>query len=121
MTIDPQTLRGDWSYPIAIYFGPGRITELSAVCRSVGITRPLLVTDSGLAALPMVREAVARNEEAGVPTAVFSDVQSNPVERNVADGLAAYRAGGHDGADALRRKPRAQRRLGLDHGDAPRR
>ncbi len=101
MNIDPQTLRGDWSYPIAIYFGPGRITELSAVCRSVGIARPLLVTDAGLAALPMVREAVARNEEAGVPTAIFSDVQSNPVERNVADGLAAYRAGGHDGVIAM--------------------
>ncbi len=101
MTIDPQTLCGDWSYPTAIRFGPGRIAALAKSCRSVGITRPLLVTDSGLAALPMVREAVARNEEAGVPTAVFSDVQSNPVERNVAGGLAAYRTGGHDGVIAM--------------------
>ncbi len=101
MNLDPQTLRGDWSYPIAIHFGPGRIAELPDVCRSAGITKPLLVTDAGLAALPMVREAVARNEEAGVPTAVFADVQSNPVERNVVDGLAAYRAGGHDGIIAM--------------------
>ena len=101
MIIDPQTLCGDWSYPTAICFGPGRIAALAKACRSVGITRPLLVTDSGLAALPMVREAVARNEEAGVPTAVFSDVQSNPVERNVAGGLAAYRTGGHDGVIAM--------------------
>ena len=101
MTVDLQTLRGDWRYPTAIHFGPGRIAELPDVCRSAGITKPLLVTDPGLAALPMVREAVARNEAVGIPTAVFSDVQSNPVERNVVDGLAAYRAGGHDGIIAM--------------------
>ena len=101
MIPDSHFLRGDWRYPTTIYFGPGRITELSMVCRSVGVARPLLVTDAGLAALPIVRDAVAHNAEGGLPTAVFSDVQSNPVERNVAGGVAAYRAGGHDGVIAM--------------------
>jgi alcohol dehydrogenase class IV len=101
MIHDLHHLRGDWSYPTAIRFGPGRIAELPAVCRSVGITRPLLVTDPGLAALPMVQEAVACNEDAGVPTGVFSEIKSNPVARNVADGLAAYRDGAHDGIIAM--------------------
>ena len=92
-----MSLSGNWNYPTAIKFGAGRIKELPDVCRTAGIKRPLLVTDSGLAKLPMVADAVAANAAAGLPTAVFSDVKPNPVERNVADGVRTYRAGGHDG------------------------
>ncbi len=89
MQIDPKTLTGTWSYPTQIRFGPGRIAELPRACKSLGMTRPLLVTDPGLAALPMIAEAVAANDAAGLPTAVFSDVKPNPVGRNVEDGVAA--------------------------------
>lgn len=99
--IDPATLRGDWNYPTRIRFGPGRITELSTVCEELGIKRPLLVTDRGLAALPMVKDAIALNAEAGRPAGLFSEVQGNPVGRNVDEGLTAYRAGGHDGVIAF--------------------
>ena len=47
--IDPKTLRGDWSYPTRVRFGPGRIAELPEACRALGIARPLLITDPGLA------------------------------------------------------------------------
>jgi alcohol dehydrogenase class IV len=99
--IDPATLRGDWNYPTQMRFGPGRIVELAAVCDELGIERPLLVTDPGLAVLPMVKDAIARNAEAGRPTGLFSEVQGNPVGRNVDEGLAAYRAGDHDGVIAF--------------------
>ena len=46
-----MTLTGNWSYPNAIRFGAGRISEIGEVCRTAGITRPLLVTDRGLASL----------------------------------------------------------------------
>ena len=101
MIPESTTLRGDWSYPTRIYFGPGRITELSSVCRSVGISRPLLVTDAGLAEHAMIRDAVVDNEVGGLPTGVFADVRSNPVASNVADGVSAFRAGGHDGVIAF--------------------
>ena len=42
-----------WSYPTAIRFGAGRIAELPEACRAAGIERPLLVTDRGLAPLPI--------------------------------------------------------------------
>ena len=42
----------NWSYPTAVRFGPGRIKELPDACRVAGISRPLLVTDAGLAKLP---------------------------------------------------------------------
>ena len=65
--IDPTTLRGDWSYPTRIRFGPGRIAELPEACRALGIARPLLITDPALAQhaighriLEMVRAASCR-------------------------------------------------------------
>jgi hypothetical protein len=101
MTIDPKTLRGNWNYPTQMRFGPGRIAELADACRELGMTKPLLVTDPGLKDLAMVRDAVAANESAGLPTAVFADIKGNPVGRNVDDGVAAYRAAGCDGVIAF--------------------
>jgi len=95
------SLRGNWNYPTSIKFGAGRITELPEHCRALGMQRPLLVTDAGLAALPMVANAVRLCREAGLGCEVFSDVQPNPVEANVSAGVAAYRTGGHDGVIAF--------------------
>ncbi len=99
--IDPASLRGDWNYPTRMHFGPGRIADLAESCRSLGMMQPLLVTDPGLVALPMVSHAIAGNEEAGLPTGLFADVQGNPVGQNVMEGLAAYRGGEHDGIIAF--------------------
>mgnify|MGYP002623732894 CR=1 FL=1 len=100
MKIDPTTLRGNWNYPTQVRFGPGRIAELARACKSLGMKRPLLVTDPGLAKLPMIKAAIAANEAEGVATGLFSDVKANPVGKNVEDGLKAYRAGKHDGVIA---------------------
>jgi alcohol dehydrogenase len=93
--------RADWTFPTAIRFGPGRIAELPAACREAGILRPLLVTDPGLAELPMIRDALAACAEAGLGIALFSELKGNPVSANVTDGVAAFRAGDHDGVVAF--------------------
>ena len=93
-------LSGNWNYPTSIRFGAGRINELSDACKSVGMKNPLLITDPGLAALPMVNNAIARNNANGLPTGLFSNVKPNPVSKNVDDGVKAYLAGGHDGVIA---------------------
>ncbi len=94
-------MQSNWSYPTNIRFGAGRIAELPEACLSSGITRPLLVTDSGLAELAMVRDAVTACKNAALAVAVFSDIKSNPVEKNVSDGVAVLRAGEHDGVIAF--------------------
>ncbi len=99
MTDMPET--GNWNYPTAVRFGAGRISELADACASLGMTRPLLVTDPGLAALPMVSGAVADCAAAGLGVAVFHGLKPNPVGQNVTDGVAAYRSGGHDGIIAF--------------------
>ena len=94
-------LTGDWNYPTAMRFGAGRISELPAACRELGMERPLLVTDAGLARLPIATDAVASCRADGVDVRVFSDVKSNPTGANVEAGLAVFRDGGHDGVIAF--------------------
>jgi alcohol dehydrogenase class IV len=90
-------LKANWNYPTTIWAGPGRIVELPAACAVLGIKRPLLVTDEGLRAAPMVQQARAL-----VPgTGLFAQVRGNPVAANIEAGLAAYRAGDHDGVIAF--------------------
>jgi len=101
MTFDPRAITANWNYPTKMIVGPGRIARLADACRSLGMKRPLLVTDPGIAALPMVRGALDANEAAGLPTGLFSDVKGNPIGRNVDDGVRAWREGGHDGIVAF--------------------
>ncbi|MDN5788442.1 iron-containing alcohol dehydrogenase [Pseudorhodobacter sp.] len=87
----------NWSYPTAIKFGVGRISELADHCKAVGMKKPLLVTDRALATLPITAQALDILDKAGLGRAVFSDVDANPNEDNLAAGIAAFIAGGHDG------------------------
>ena len=96
-----STLRGNWNYPTSIRFGAGRIAELPDACRSLGMKRPLLVTDPALARLPMVARAVQACRDAGLACEVFSELQANPVEANITAGVQAFRRGGHDGLIAF--------------------
>jgi alcohol dehydrogenase class IV len=95
------TLRGNWNYPTLIRFGAGRIIELPDACKSLGMQSPLLVTDPGLASLPMISSALASCKAAGLKCDLFSEVQANPIEANVNAGVAAYRRGAHDGVIAF--------------------
>jgi alcohol dehydrogenase class IV len=94
-------LTGNWNFPTSICFGAGRIRELPDACRSLGMQRPLLVTDPALAKLPMVRDSVRRCVEAGLGCEVYSDLQANPIEENVTRGVEAFRKGKHDGVIAF--------------------
>ncbi len=55
----PEPVTATWGFPTKVWFGAGRLGDLPAAVRQCGATRPLLVTDRGLATLPMVAEAVA--------------------------------------------------------------
>jgi alcohol dehydrogenase class IV len=96
-----MTLRANWSYPTAIRFGAGRISELPEACKAAGMKRPLLVTDRGLAGMAITQGALDLLDAAGLGRAMFSEVDPNPNEKNLAAGLAVYKAGGHDGVVAF--------------------
>ena len=91
----------NWSFPTPIRFGAGRISELGEACQSVGMQNPLLVTDRGLASLPITVKALDLMEGAGFARALFAEVDQNPNEINLAKGLKAYADGNHDGIIAF--------------------
>jgi 4-hydroxybutyrate dehydrogenase len=82
-----------FSFPTKIRFGAGAINELPGYATS----RPLLVTDAGLANSPILKQVLALVPNA----AVYSEVLPNPTEQNVSDGVAAYQANGCDGIIGL--------------------
>jgi alcohol dehydrogenase class IV len=94
-------MRGNWNYPTPTRFGAGRIAELPQAARELGITRALLITDRGLAALPMVGHAASLLQDAGLPTEVFSEIKPNPTGADVERGVAVLREGGFDGVIAF--------------------
>lgn len=94
-------LTGNWNYPTSVRFGAGRIAELGDAAAAAGIARPLIVTDVGLAKLPILKTVADVLAAAKRPAKVFSDVRPNPVAATVAAGLTALREGGHDGVVAV--------------------
>ena len=94
-------LHANWSYPTAIRFGAGRISEIADACALAGVTNPLLVTDRGLADMPITTQTLDLLEAAGLGRAFFADVDPNPNEVNAAAGVEAFKAGGHDGVVAF--------------------
>src|SRR5208283_615786 len=75
-----------FSFPTTILFGAGAVERLPEELRKRGVSRPLLVTDAGLARTPVF----ARVSALAPGAAVFSAVEPNPTELNVLDGLAVY-------------------------------
>ncbi len=96
-----MTITANWSYPTAIKFGAGRIKELADHCKAVGMKKPLLVTDRGLAPMAITQNALAILEAAGLGRAIFADVDPNPNDANLEAGVKAFKEGGHDGVVAF--------------------
>ncbi|MEO9863530.1 iron-containing alcohol dehydrogenase, partial [Yoonia sp.] len=96
-----MTLTANWSYPTAIRFGAGRISEIADACRAAGITKPLLITDRGLADMEITTRTLDLLADAGLGRAIFADVDPNPNEKNAAAGVKAFNDGRHDGVVAF--------------------
>jgi len=94
-------LVGNWSYPTAIRFGAGRISEIADACTVAGIKKPLLITDRGLADREITTRTLDLLAKGGLGRSLFAEVDPNPNEQNVADGLKVYRDGQHDGVVAF--------------------
>lgn len=93
--------KANWNYPTAVKFGAGRIAELPEALASAGISKPLLVTDAGLAALPVTQQVISDLKAQGIDVGLFSDVKPNPISANVEAGIKVLREGGYDGVVAF--------------------
>ena len=81
------------------YFGPGELTRLPKVLKSLGVTRPFLVSDPGLQAIGLLDRALAALGAA--PAASFTATPANPTEASARAALEVYVDGACDGIVAF--------------------
>nr|CUV31940.1 putative nad-dependent 4-hydroxybutyrate dehydrogenase oxidoreductase protein [Ralstonia solanacearum] len=86
-------------YLTHVHLGFGTLGELGSECARVGIRRPMVVTDRGVAAAGLAQRAI--DATGGLPVTVFDETPSNPTEAMVRKATAQYRDAGCDGLIAI--------------------
>jgi alcohol dehydrogenase class IV len=81
-----------WGFPTTVVFGVGAVRTVADHVKRIGGRRALVVCDAGVVKVGIAERVRALLEEGGVAAALFAEVDPNPVEKNVTDGVAAYRA-----------------------------
>ena len=79
-----------FAFPTTIHFGPGARKLVAEHLGAHGLKRPLVVTDRGIAPLPMLKEFI--DTLASLDVAVYSEIWGNPVKSQVENGVAAFKA-----------------------------
>ena len=93
--IDFTTIR-QYNFPTTIRFGAGVTGELPDHLVSVGLSRPLLVTDPMVAKLEFFTGMRRQLEAKGLSVEVFADIHKNPVKSDVLKGGDVFAAGERD-------------------------
>ena len=86
-------------YLTHVHLGFGTINELKSECARVGIRRPMIVTDKGVATAGLAQRAI--DATGGLPVTVFDETPSNPTEAMVLKATAQYKEAGCDGLIAI--------------------
>ena len=95
--LEPQ----NWTIPVPIAFGPGRLAEIGDRCHGIGIQRPFIVTDRGSRGLPFIGQLQTYLAQSGLRSGLFWDISPNPRDDEIGAGCAAFVAGDHDGIIAI--------------------
>lgn len=94
-------LAQDWTFPVPIAYGPGRLSEIGERCAALGLSNPLIVTDKGSRNLPFISRLQVYLTDAGLASGVYSDISPNPRDDEIEGGRRTFRAGGHDSIIAI--------------------
>ena len=96
MPVEVDTVRAV-SVPTRLVHGPGAVASLADECAALRLSRPMLVTDPGVAAAGLVEKVLPHLNGA----LVFDEVRPNPDIELVDRAADAYREAGCDGLVAL--------------------
>ena len=91
----------DWTFPIPIAYGPGRINEISKICQSLSINNPLIVTDKSSQDLPFISQLIDLLNKAGLTSGIFTEISPNPRDDEISVGSSYYKSGDHDAIIAI--------------------
>ena len=81
----------NWNYPTTMWVGENRINDIAEACKSLGITKPLLVTDKGLSETDIVKNTLSILENNNVSAQLYSNVVGNPTGINVEEGVETFK------------------------------
>ena len=95
--VEPQ----DWTFPVPISYGPGRLAEIGDRCSAMGVSKPLIVTDRGSKDLPFISSLKRHLAAAGLSAPVFSDISPNPRDDEIGAGREQFRKERHDAVIAI--------------------
>ena len=95
--LNPQ----DWSFPVPIKYGPGRLVEAGGHCIMMGVHNPLIVTDRGSHKLPFIGQLQNHLINSGLTVGLYSDISPNPKDTEIGAGRAQFISGGHDAIIAI--------------------
>ncbi|WP_339782608.1 iron-containing alcohol dehydrogenase [uncultured Marinobacter sp.] len=79
--------------PAVSLFGANVVSELAARVTSLGGKKPLIVADKGMTELGYTKQITDLLEQADIAYAVFDDTIPNPTDKNVEQGVDAYKNG----------------------------
>lgn len=91
----------DWSFPVPLRLGPGRLSEVGAYCLAAGFSAPLIVTDRGSRDLPFIARAHDILSAEGLRPQIFAEVSPNPTDRDALAGKKVFETGRHDAIIAI--------------------
>ena len=91
----------NWTFPVPIRYGPGRIKELSEICQNKGIKKPLVVTDNGSKNLKFIKNILNDLEDHQLKPGLFSKISPNPRDTEILEGKLNFNNGNYDGIIAI--------------------
>ena len=94
-------MKSNWNYPTTMWVGENRVKDLGIACKTLNITKPLLVTDSGLSNLNIVKDVLKNLKEEGFLVELYSNVVGNPTGTNVNEGVSFYKRNNCNGVIAF--------------------
>jgi len=95
--LDPH----DWTFPVPIAYGPGRLREVADYCICNEMQRPLIVTDRGSTDLPFFKKITEQLRAKRLQFGVYSDISPNPLDKEIVAGSTLFRENKHDGVIAI--------------------
>ena len=91
----------NWNFPTSIKFGPDKINEIGEACRSIKSKNPLIVTDKNLRNLKITNNLILLLQKLNIQYSIFSEVDPNPNDENLNEGIEIFKKGQHDGIIAF--------------------
>jgi alcohol dehydrogenase class IV len=82
--------------PRLMVMGGGAVAKLAEVLATLGLSRPLIVTDPFMVSSGMVERALAPLRAAGIAFEVFSDTVPDPTDTVIEAGVSVLKAGQFD-------------------------